>query len=48
VFGGRAFAFQPDGEPLAGSTDTESIVAIEVDPARSRAQQSQYPCYVRE
>ncbi|KRC71859.1 N-carbamoyl-D-amino acid hydrolase [compost metagenome] len=48
VFGGMAFAFQPDGEPLARSTDTESIVAIDVDPARSRAQQSRYPCYVRE
>ncbi|MNT21484.1 hypothetical protein D3C72_1568250 [compost metagenome] len=48
VFGGTAFAFQPDGEPLAQSTDTESIVAVDVDPARSRAQQSLYPCYVRE
>lgn len=48
VFGGRAFAFQPNGEPLAQSTDTESIVVVDVDPARSRAQQSQYPCYVKE
>ncbi|AYD62697.1 carbon-nitrogen hydrolase family protein [Achromobacter sp. B7] len=48
VFGGRAFAFQPDGEVLAQSTDTESIVVVDVDPARSRAQQSQYPCYVKE
>ncbi|WMD18912.1 carbon-nitrogen hydrolase family protein [Achromobacter seleniivolatilans] len=48
VFGGMAFAFQPDGEPLAQSTDTESIVLIEIDPARSRAQQALYPCYVRE
>ncbi|MBD9422863.1 carbon-nitrogen hydrolase family protein [Achromobacter sp. ACM04] len=48
VFGGTAFAFQPDGEPLAQTSDTESIVVIEVDPARARAQQSQYPCYVRE
>ncbi|QVQ25194.1 carbon-nitrogen hydrolase family protein [Achromobacter deleyi] len=48
VFGGLAFAFQPDGEPLAQSSDSESIVTIEVDPARSRAQQALYPCYVRE
>lgn len=48
VFGGHAFAFQPDGEPLAQSSDTESIVVVDVDPARSRAQQSQYPCYVKE
>jgi len=48
VFGGRAFAFLPDGEPLAQSTDSESIVVIDVDPARSRAQQALYPCYVRE
>ncbi|MBB1597721.1 carbon-nitrogen hydrolase family protein [Achromobacter sp. UMC46] len=48
VFGGRAFAFHPDGEPLAQTTDSESIVAIDVDPARSRAQQALYPCYVRE
>lgn len=47
VFGGRAFAFQPDGEPLAQTTDSESIVAIDVDPARSRAQQAVYPCYVK-
>ncbi len=48
VFGGVAFAFQPDGEALAQSSDTESIVAVDVDPARSRAQQALYPCYVRE
>ncbi|KRA03179.1 MAG: carbon-nitrogen hydrolase family protein [Achromobacter sp.] len=48
VFGGVAFAFQPGGEPLAQSTDTESIVAFDVDPARSRAQQALYPCYVKE
>ncbi|WP_254632429.1 MULTISPECIES: carbon-nitrogen hydrolase family protein [Achromobacter] len=48
VFGGAAFAFQPDGELLARTGDAESIVTIEVDPARSRAQQSCYPCYVRE
>lgn len=48
VFGGRAFAFQPDGEPLAQTTDSESIVVVDVDPARARAQQSRYPCYVRE
>lgn len=48
VFGGVAFAFQPDGEPLAQSTDTASIVAFDVDPARSRVQQALYPCYVRE
>ncbi|KGE00075.1 nitrilase [Achromobacter sp. RTa] len=48
VFGGCAFAFQPDGEPLATSTDSEAIVVVDVDPRRSRAQQLQYPCYVRE
>ncbi|MCY1513866.1 N-carbamoylputrescine amidase [compost metagenome] len=48
VFGGHAFAFQPGGEPLAASTDAEAIVVVDVDPARARAQQSQYPCYVRE
>ncbi|MEN5158757.1 carbon-nitrogen hydrolase family protein [Achromobacter spanius] len=48
VFGGVAFAFQPGGEPLAQSTDTASIVAFDVDAARSRAQQALYPCYVRE
>ncbi|KAG1239640.1 hypothetical protein G6F68_018438 [Rhizopus microsporus] len=37
VFGGRAFAVLPDGELLAQSTDSESIVVIDVDPARLRS-----------
>lgn len=48
VFGGRAFAFQPDSEPLAQTNDAESMVVVDVDPARSRAQQAHYPCYVQE
>ncbi len=48
TFGGTAFAFAPDGELLARSSEGQSLLVVDIDPARARAQQLLYPCNVEE
>lgn len=48
TFGGTAFAFAPDGELMARSGDGESLLVVDIDPARARAQKLLYPCNVEE
>lgn len=47
LFGGTGFAFAPDGTLLALTDAGNSLRLIEVDPARSARQRSEYPCYVQ-
>lgn len=47
-FGATGFAFSPSGTLLA-STDSENrLLVVDVDPAISKRQQREYPCYLTE
>ena len=48
VFGGTGFAYGPDSTPLGQTTAGEALTVVEIDPALSRKQKSEYPCYVKE
>ena len=48
VFGGTGFAYGPDTTPLGQTSVEEPLALVEIDPARSRKQKSEYPCYVTE
>lgn len=48
TFGGRGFAFAPDGSLIKETSAEEPVVAFDLDPDRSAEQQAQYPCYVPE
>lgn len=45
-FGGRGFAFAPDGTPMARTSSSETLSVIEIDPATSTRQKALYPCNV--
>ena len=47
AFGGKGMAFSPEGNLIAQTSDTHPLGIIEIDQDRSRAQKSQYPCYVQ-
>ncbi|WP_221938876.1 carbon-nitrogen hydrolase family protein [Mycobacterium sp. KBS0706] len=46
AFGGRGFAFAPDGSPLAETSAVEPVKIIALDVAAARRQKAEYPCYV--
>ena len=48
VFGGKGFAFAPDGSFISETSTDSPIVSFELDLELVKKQQKQYPCYVRE
>lgn len=48
TFGGKGFAFAPDGTLISETSAEANVVAFDLDSDRVAHQQSQYPCYVRE
>jgi N-carbamoylputrescine amidase len=48
VFGGTGFAYGPDTTALGQTTPEEPLAVVELDPAASRKQKREYPCYVSE
>jgi len=47
-FGGKGFAFAPDGSLLAETTSEQPLVVVELDADAARRQKTAYPCYVTE
>jgi len=47
-FGGKGFAFAPDGELIAETTADEPLATVDIDIDRVLRQQREYPCYVPE
>jgi N-carbamoylputrescine amidase len=47
-FGGRGFAFAPDGTLLATTSPERTLQVVEIDTAVSRRQKCRYPCYLAE
>ncbi len=47
-FAGHAWIFHPSGELLVETSDTNPVVAAEIDPAEVENAQRDYPCYVKE
>jgi len=45
-FGGRGFAFAPDGTQISETSAENPVVSFELDLALVEKQQKQYPCYV--
>ena len=45
-FGGRGFAYGPDGTLLAETSRAKTLHVIDIDPAVSRRQKCRYPCYL--
>lgn len=48
IFGGKGFAFAPDGSLIAETSTEQPYVTFELDPNWVRKQQTLYPCYVKE
>jgi N-carbamoylputrescine amidase len=48
VFGGTGFAYGPGATALGETTPDQALTVVEIDPALSRKQKSEYPCYVTE
>ena len=48
VFGGGGFAVSPEGVHIGQTTEETALAVAAVDLDVSRAQKSQYPCYVNE
>jgi len=48
TFGGRGFAFAPDGALIAETSAETHLVVIDLDREVSRRQKGEYPCYVPE
>lgn len=46
TFGGRGFAFAPDGGLLAKTSAAESMKIVDLEAAAARRQKAEYPCYV--
>lgn len=46
AFGGRGFAFAPDGSLLGETSATEPLRIVDLDAAAARRQKAEYPCYV--
>jgi N-carbamoylputrescine amidase len=47
-FGGKGFAFAPDGTLIAETSEQDPLVCFELDLETSRRQKREYPCYVSE
>lgn len=47
-FGGKGFAFAPDGTLIAETSADEPVATIDLDVELVHRQQRAYPCYVRE
>ncbi len=45
-FGGRGFAYAPDGTLLAATSPERPLRVLEIDPGLSRRQKCRYPCYL--
>jgi N-carbamoylputrescine amidase len=45
-FGGRGFAYGPDGSLLAVTSPERTLHVVEIDPGVSRRQKCRYPCYL--
>ena len=45
-FGGRGFAYAPDGSLLAETSPERTICVIEIDAGVARRQKCRYPCYL--
>ncbi|MCJ8339133.1 MAG: carbon-nitrogen hydrolase family protein [Pseudomonadales bacterium] len=48
TFGGKGFAFAPDGSQISETTSANPVVSFELDFSWVNAAQSNYPCYVKE
>ncbi len=48
VFGGKGFAFAPDGSQISETSSDNPVVSFNLDICVVEMQQKQYPCYVRE
>jgi len=48
TFGGKGFAFAPDGSPISETSAEHPVVSFELDLAKVATAQAQYPCYVKE
>lgn len=46
VFGGKGFAYAPDGSLISETSDQQPVVSFEMDLDFVKHQQSEYPCYV--
>lgn len=46
TFGGRGFAFAPDGNLLAETSTAEPVKIVVLDVTAPRRQKAEYPCYV--
>ena len=47
-FGGKGFAFAPDGTQISETSKTDPVVSFELDTSLVQQCQTQYPCYVSE
>lgn len=45
-FGGRGFAYAPDGSPMAVTSPESTLRVVDIDPGASRRQKCRYPCYL--
>lgn len=48
TFGGKGFAFAPDGSQISETTNENPVVSFELDFTQVASAQAQYPCYVKE
>jgi len=48
IFGGKSFAFAPDGILISETTAESPVVSFELDFGKVESQQKEYPCYVKE
>lgn len=48
TFGGKGFAFSPDGSLISETSSDNPVVSFDLDFGFVENQQKQYPCYVRE
>jgi N-carbamoylputrescine amidase len=48
IFGGKGFAFAPDGSLISETSSDNPVVSFDLDFDFVEKQQKQYPCYVRE
>jgi N-carbamoylputrescine amidase len=48
IFGGKGFAFAPDGSLISETSSDKPVVSIDLDFDFIKDQQKKYPCYVRE
>ena len=47
-FGGRGFAFAPQGRLMSATAASRPLQTVELDPQRAASAQRDYPCYVPE